>query len=386
MHILLYSPTQWSVPDTLFDARKNSLTRMTGTLSELDDNVISADADVIFLHGFENNALLIAKITHLCNVLPNVAVIPSCLNPDPDFLLKLMRSGVREVLTQETASAVRETLDRAIANRQQSTGVSPSGQLAHTIALVSSKGGDGATFLAANLAFSLAADPACRVLAIDLSLPFGDLDIFLTGEKIQNNLAKFSQEIDRLDGALLESMVHHITGNLHLVPSPSVFEDSFQINPANVQKLVQVASGFYQYIVLDLGTQIGPFGMNFLDGLGDLVLVATRTMPSIRHTSQILRLLDGLGFDSNKVSLVLNRYQERGDLNLAQIRKAVAKDISHTFPDEFDAVEEAILNGTALVQSRPKSRLARAISEWTSHWAGVNPNKEHSIWRLLKIR
>ncbi len=88
---------------------------------------------------------------------------------------------------------------------------------------MSAKGGDGATYLTANLAAALADNPECRVLTIDLSLPFGDLDMYMTGNTTSNNLATFSNQIDRIDGALLDSMAHHVSGNLHLIPSPTIF-------------------------------------------------------------------------------------------------------------------------------------------------------------------
>lgn len=386
MHITLYSPQQWPAPDILFSPRNNTLTRLTGTLSELDEKVMVNEPDVLFLHGFENNALLIAKIATLCLAHPRVAVIPSCENPTPDFLLSLMRSGVREVLTQETTAAVSDALSRAMAKRNYMATNHPDGQLGHTIALVSAKGGDGATYLAANLAAAIAANPECRVLAIDLSLPFGDLDMYLTGDTVNNNLATFSIEIERIDGALLESMAHHISDNLHLIPSPSIFDESFQVNPVSVQKLVQIARGYYQYIILDLGSQVGPFGMKFLDNIDELVLVASSNICSIRHAGQILRLLEGLGLDGEKVSLVMNRHEERGELTASHIRKVVGKEIAHTFPIDPELIEEAILKGAPLIQVNPKSKLARAIFEWSSHWSGLTHNKGSSLWRLLKIR
>lgn len=386
MYITLYSPQQWPAPDILFSPRDNTLTRLTGTLSELNDKVMVNEPDVLFLHGFENNALLIAKIATLCLAHPRVAVIPSCENPTPDFLLNLMRSGVREVLTQETTAAVSEALNRAMTKRSFIAMNHADGQLGRTIALVSAKGGDGATYLTANLAAAIAENPDCRVLTIDLSLPFGDLDMYMTGETASNNLATFSIQIERIDGALLESMAHHISDNLHLIPSPTIFDESFQVNPASVQKLVQIARGYYQYVILDLGSQVGPFGMKFLDYIDDMVLVASGNICSIRHAGQILRLLEGLGLEGEKVSLVLNRYEGRGELTIPHIRKVVDKEINYTFPNDAELIEEAIIKGTPLIRVNPKSKLARAIFTWSSHWSGLTHNKGNSLWRLLKIR
>lgn len=386
MHIVIYSPETWSVPDSMFDSGANTITRLTGPLSNVATAVTANPAEVLFLHGFEQDSSLVAEINQICRQLPGLAVIPICLEPSPNFLLELIRTGVREVLTSETGTAIKETLERVASARQASGTAGGTPRQAKTIALISSKGGDGATCLAANLAAVLSDGPANRVLAIDLSLPFGDMDIYITGEKVTNNLAKFSLEIERLDRALLDSMVHHVSARLDLIASPLLYEDSFRVNPANIKRLVKLAATYYQYIVLDLGTQAGPFAMNFLETLDDLILVTASSMASIRHTGQILRLLDGLGFDSKRVSLVLNRYSDQAELSKDQIHRALGKEVSHTFPDDAKAIDEAILKGICLVQSSPRSKLTRAIIDWSRHWLGEPRDKERSIWRLLKIR
>ncbi len=43
----------------------------------------------------------------------------------------------------------------------------------------------------ANLAFALSQEPGTRVLAIDICLPFGDLDMYLTGENHSQDLQIF---------------------------------------------------------------------------------------------------------------------------------------------------------------------------------------------------
>lgn len=386
MHIVIYSPESWSVPDTLFDSVNNTVIRVTGPLDDVADAVASNPADMLVLQGFEQDALLVAKIGQICRQSPGLAVIPICIAPSPEFLLQLMRTGVREVLTSETSTAIKETLDRVSSAIKAASPVAVAPKHACTIALISAKGGDGATCLAANLAVMLSESPANRVLAIDLSLPFGDLDIYMTGERAAHNLAKFSQEVQRLDRALLDSMVHHVSARLDLIPSPTLFEDSFRVNPANIKRLVKLAATYYQFIVLDLGTQAGPFAMNFLDAIDDLVLVTSPSMASIRHAGQILRLLDGLGFDAKRVGLVLNRYSEQGELDAEQIRQAVGKEIRHTLPGDAKTIDEAILRGVSLVQNSPRSKLARAISNWSKDWLGETHDKRRSIWRLLKIR
>lgn len=386
MHIELYSLHEWSVPDDLFNTRENIISRRLGNLDELEKNLKPIEVDVLFLHGFAHDALLIKKIESLHAEYPQIVIVPTCINPNPDFLISLMRLGILEVLTDETNQSVKELIDRVKSSRLQSNSAKDVNQQAKTLALLSVKGGDGASFLSVNLAYSIAALSNSRVLVIDLSLPFGDLDLYITNDKITNNLATFSKEIERMDGALLDSMVHHISPTLHLIPSPTLLDESLQINPANVQKLIQLAKVHYHFVLLDFGRQVGPFLMGFLDEISELVLVASLNIPSARHAAQTLNILDKLGFNSQQVSLVLNRYKTGGSIDLDQFQKVINKNVHHLFPEDSQAIDGAIIKGMPLLQIYPKSKLGRAIKDWSMRWVGKNIKKGRSIWHLLKIK
>ncbi len=70
------------------------------------------------------------------------------------------------------------------------------------IAFVSCKGGSGATFLAANLAYALAQENQ-RVALFDLNLQFGDAALFVSDQKPAATLSHVAQQIHRLDASFL---------------------------------------------------------------------------------------------------------------------------------------------------------------------------------------
>ena len=384
MQIFLYSLDNWQIPDSTFNVFGDTVIRETGPIDMFLPLASKHKPNIIFLQGFDATEELIAIVNSLQNTLPKTVIIPHCTQLDSWFLLRLMRQGIREVLTNDSIDAIQDVLKRAHDYlRGQSN---PNSKKSEVIGLISSKGGDGTSFLTANLGFAIAKDGEGKVLAIDLSIPFGDLDMFLTNKTCSHNLFHFTAEIDRIDEPLLESMAHHVNEKFHFIPAPISLEEALKLNPAQIQKLISIAKNRYKYVVLDLGNQINSFSISVLENLDNLVIVAANNMPSIRRTSQILRLWEGIGRSLKDTILLINRYEIDSDLDVNQISKAVGKEVLETLPEDRLSVEEALFKGIPLLQFKPKSPLAISIHRWASYWTGKLPKEGRSIWHRLKTK
>lgn len=384
MKIALYSPSYWRIPDEYFEPSQHQMVRIDGDLTQLVTKSINVSPSLLVLHGLPQDERMLIEVARLCRMLPETAIVPHLEEPDREFLIKLMRAGVSEVLLNETPESVREILVR-VAQKIKKVQRDDAAR-GKVIGLISAKGGDGSSFLAGNLATSIAMSPDTQVLAIDLALPFGDLDLYMTSSPLTNTLVNFSDEADRLDGALLRSMVHHVSSQLDLVASPKVFDEAFRVDPLHVRKLIEIALHEYDYIIVDFGSQVGPFVTQVLEELDDLIMAVTATMPSVRHASQLMRLWEGLEFDLAKVSLVLNRYSEHFNIKPDDLSRAVGRSISALIPGETQLAEEALLRSEPILNYDPKSKLSKAIREWSSRWTGVHEREEKSLWHRLKIR
>ena len=385
MKIALYSPTYWRISDEVFEPRQHELLRFEGSLDEMPVQLSGQNADLIFVHGFAADDRFLTDIGRLCRLYPEAAVVPQCDEPDRDFLIKLMRAGVREVLLDESMESVREVLSRVGLELKKAK--RPNDRRGTAIGLISAKGGDGSSILAANLAQALSMAPEKKVLAVDLALPFGDLDLFLTAVPPTHTLVNFSDEIDRVDAALLGTMVHRVSSQLDLIASPKAFDEAYRVNPEHIRHLIAVALQEYDFVVLDYGSQVGAFLTNTIEEVDELIMVTTATMPSVRHASQLMRLWDVLDFDISKVRLVLNRYSDRYNVTPEQLSKAVGLPIDVLIQTDIEITEDSLLKSTPMISLDPKNKLSRTIVDWSSRWTGgVHEPESKSLWHRLKIR
>lgn len=383
MHIVLYSAKDWGAPDTAFDPDANRITRVKGTLAELVDRIVERNPETVFISGFEQNGDLIGQIEALRIAMPRISVIPHCPHPSENFLLRLMRSGVREVLTDDTPAAITELLDRAHGRQQGANSVKI--HRTRRIAFMAAKGGDGCTCVAANFAAALARDPNARILIIDLSLPFGDLEMYLTNLPSTHDLADFTDEIERLDSALLYSMVRRLSDTLHVIPSPPSFDRIIRIAPDHVARLIDIVAGFYNYVLIDVGAGLDPITLHVLEKVDQLVVVGTLTLPSVRRTNLILRLWESLGFSPALISLVINRINSKSQMQPHEVERVIGRGISRTLPDEPKWVQESLLRGKPTLDLNLHSAFSEAILNWTAELSGTPPRGK-SLWQRLGIK
>src|SRR5207245_7895581 len=172
------------------------------------------DVAVIALDSDEAKALQL--ISTLASETPDMPILAVSGKGDGQSILKALRSGAREFLTQPV---VLEDLLKALQRLQHQRGPRD-GSVANgtaktesmVIAVLGSRGGIGCTSLAVNLGCTLAEDKQRSVALIDLDLALGDADVSLDLMPTYT-LADVALNIERLDMTLLKrSLCSHSSG------------------------------------------------------------------------------------------------------------------------------------------------------------------------------
>jgi pilus assembly protein CpaE len=381
MNIVTYSPRPWEVPDKQLELGQHQVVRLVGGPQVMVGQLTAQKPDLVFLVGFEpNEPQYLQEVEKLCLALPQSAIATLHPQAQPELLLSLMRAGVRDVIVDSASETIRQVIERV---HLRSKGAST--RQGQVFGFVSSKGGDGSSFIAANLAFALSQEAGTRVLAVDISLPFGDLDMYLTGDNHPQDLADISTQSDRLDLSLLDSMVQHLNPRLDLIPSPTTFEKIIRIEPDRVSELIHIATNFYDYILLDFGSSFDQVGVWVLEHLNEFCIVLTPSLPSLRRASQLLKLWKEFETPMSHIEIILNRADKSVPLSTIEIEKVIGRPINHTFPSDVEAVQESLLIGQPFLQVAPKSKLSNTIVDWAANLTG-STHRKLSLWQRLKIK
>lgn len=308
----------------------------------------------------EQATRLIQRLNSEC---PRTAIVSAAHDASPDLILKSLRAGAREFLRLPiSADELRTVVDR-ISEFCDGQVEAPK-QKGRMIAVFSSKGGCGTSFIATNLA----AASSSRTVLVDLNLQAGDLPLFL-GKDPKYSIADIVENRARMDESLINSFITPYSATLSLLAAPKEADSADEIEPEHVFDVLQRLRESYEYVVLDPQHTFDSITLAALDQCDEIVLVLTLDIPAIRSTQRALEIFDRLGYPRKKVRIVVNRWSKQIDLDLRQVEKFLGEPVIGFIPSDYQTAVNSINLGTPLVKSDPQSKIAQEVRR-ISHTLG----------------
>jgi pilus assembly protein CpaE len=300
---------------------------------------------------------------------------------DREVFRRTVLAGARDVLLRSASpSDLHDSLvqaHNADALRIAASGHDPTAPTGSIIAVFGVKGGVGKTTLATNLAVALAQESSASVALVDLDVPFGDIALLLDIHPEQDILDALDEAVlDDLER--LQSLLVHTTHGVHVLSSPLAPDDAGTLDSRRVGRLLSRLSALYQFVIVDTPLGLTELTAAALDVSELAMLVTTPEIPALRRTHACLRLLQGLEFPTSKLQVVLNRVESKTRVTSAEAIEALSHPVAWRVANDYAAMQSAAL-GRPVVQSQPKSRLARDIQTMARQLAGA-PAAARSSW------
>jgi pilus assembly protein CpaE len=319
---------------------------------------------VIAISG-SNSEQSLKVIERLSVECPQTAIISAARDASPDLILRSMRAGAREFLRLPIiADEFKTVLDRTAEFCAGQKGAPK--KKGRMVAVFSSKGGCGTSFLATNIAASLNAP----TVLVDLNLQAGDLPLFL-GVEPKYSIADLVENRARMDESLLSSYITPHSSKLSLLAAPREADSADDIEPENIFEALEHLRESYDYVVLDPQHTFDAITLAALDQADDIVLVLTLDIPAIRSAQRALEIFDRLGYPRKKVRVVVNRWSKQIDLDLQQVERFLKEKVTGFVPSDYQTAVTSINLGQPLVQSEPSSKIAVEIKRITTTITGA---------------
>lgn len=324
-------------------------------VEQLHDEIVRLKPVAAIIALGANSDQAIKLIQRLASESPKTALISAAQNASSDLLLQSLRAGAREFLQLPIrAEELKTVLDRVA--EFCAVQVEAPKKKGRMVAVFSSKGGCGTSFMATNLAASTNA----RTVLVDLNLQAGDLPLFL-GVDPKYSFADMAENRARLDDALIHSFVTPYSSNLSLLAAPKEADSADEIEPEHVFEVLQRLRESYDYVVLDPQHTFDSITLAALDQSDEIVLILTLDIPAIRSTQRALEIFDRLGYPRKKIRIVVNRWSKQIDLDLRQVEKFLGEPVIGFVPSDYQMAVTSINLGRPLVQSDPNSKIAQEI-------------------------
>ena len=299
---------------------------------------------------------------------------------------------VKPFVPQELAEHVRNLLRKADAGQQEVT-KSEAGK-SHVIAVHNLRGGIGNTTLAVNLAVALYGLWNRPTILLDLVLTSGQVALMFN-TALRHSWADIAANTpEAIDIYTLHSIVHHHDSGIDFIAAPSFPPDADLLTPKHYEACFNLLRKTYDYIVVDLPHDFREIAYTTLDVADEILVVTSPEMVSVRAAAAALETYKKLGYNMEKVRLILNWTFEKNGLVKKNIEAALHHPVRVTLPFVPWITVDAINFGQPFLQNKPMEAISILIENLAFNVSKeedrlskpVNPTKawKRTIKRLKK--
>ena len=319
----------------------------------------SNGTDVVLLEYQENNPGLDRWIETTTADPKNPAVFLVFPEISAAELWKALHLGVKECLALPVdPEKLQEAVNRLVVHQVSR---SPAGAGAQIISLVGCKGGAGASFLVANLAYLLSRKQQGQVLLVDLDLQYGQLVHFFD-VKVQHTLSDVIAHLDEMDHSYLQNLFSQYNQFLSLLPAPARLEEAEAVTPEHLDKILPYLKKMqaFRWILVDAGHRLDEITLKAMELADNLVLATTPSVPAQANTRKWLELLRLLELEP-PLELWLNAWNKETDLSPQEVSNYLGAEVQGVMPFDAAAVNRSINDGRPLTETDPRHPLSLSL-------------------------
>ncbi|SHI96007.1 pilus assembly protein CpaE [Clostridium cavendishii DSM 21758] len=328
-------------------------------IPKIKPDVVLMDINMPILNGLEATERITTEY-------PYVMVIIMSVQAESEYLKKAMFHGAKEYIIKpfnydsliETIETTYQKYKTRQINRVEGIRQTRTTKI---ISFFSSKGGVGKSVLSVNTALVLSKAENKKVLLIDLDLQFGDIGM-LVNQYNQKNIfnAVEDGQIDSYEK--IKSCLYECNGNLDILFAPPKPETAEYIVKENIENIINLTKNQYDVIIVDTGINFNDITLYILDVSEKICLVSTLDIIALKNTKLGLEVMESLGYDNQKVKLVINRFNSKYGISKNEVEDAFKNGIFAVIPDEEKIVINSINKGEPFCNNNyQKLKIGKAI-------------------------
>jgi pilus assembly protein CpaE len=373
--------------------------QIVGVVERLDDSrhvLKDGQVDLLLLacEGYSDKALLFIKDAVTEN--PERPVVVLCAAAVNGFVSRVFEAGADDIVVAPEgvehnsngvlSAEVMFALQKAVARR--SGGVTMgAGEM---ICVVGPKGGIGKTLTCVNLAVSLA-ESGRRVVVVDLDLQFGDAGLAL-GLKPEKTIYDLATSGGSLDAEKVEAYLAGHESGARVLLAPRRPDHAGAIEVKFLIDLYRTLRLTNDYVIVDTPPGFTPEVIASIDSSSHVCMVGMLDSLSLKNMKLGLETLELMGYDSERVHLILNRADSQVGIRHDEATAIVGRAPDVLIPSHRE-IARSVNAGKPIVSSDSRSEAAKAFRALAAIY---NPaaergqraanGKRRSKWRLLGRR
>ena len=247
--------------------------------------------------------------------------------------------------------------------------------LGQLITVFGTKGGIGKTFVATNLAVSLAENKQNSVALVDLDLDFGNAALTL------NIIPRFTisdvvNEISILDQDLMESYLIPHSSGVRLLAATAEPQTTEFITSEQISLILKILKNIFDYVVVDMPARFYEPVDPALQEADMLLLIATPEVVTLRNIRSCLNTLAQFKYPAAKIKLLLNKVDSRDDIKPRDVEATLNNKIYASLQADYRQVSSSMNQGIPIVTLYPRSKISRGFLDLANFISGTEKGRK----------
>jgi pilus assembly protein CpaE len=329
----------------------------------------------------------IATTERLSAEVPGTAVVMMSVQGEADYLRRSMLAGAREFLVKpfssdELTASIRQVYTREqdkqnrlaaapmVAAPSGGDGVVRDGPDGQIIAIFSPKGGVGRTTVAVNMAVAAATELGKSVLLMDGSFQFGDVGVLLNLNPKNKSIADLVPELEAGEPESLDTFVINHSAGIRVLLAPPTPEMAELITPAGVKRVLEALRHGHDLVIVDCTSWFNETTLAILDAADTILTMLSLEITSIKNMRLFLEVAEQLGYEQDKVKLVLNRADSSLGIRVQDVESSIGRKVDHTIVSDGRSVVYALNRGVPFFLSNREAQVSQDILRLAQAVAG----------------
>lgn len=224
------------------------------------------------------------------------------------------------------------------------------------------KGGVGKSVFAANLAHAFIKEMKAKTLLIDCDPKSCGDQNFITGIRPTKTVMDLAAFTGAITAQSVNTLVTTHPSGLSYIGAVMGPDQVFNVQVDLLRKNLSSLSQHFKYIIIDLGSDLGPVQTGIIEDATAILIVTTPEVLVVNQTRRMMNDLLSMSVPGDFIQIALNKTSRNG-LDANAISQTLRRPILGGVPQDDAAAVAALQRSTPFVVGAPQSAAASAYHE-----------------------
>ena len=339
----------------------NSKIKQVNQFLKLEDGYSYAcekKPDLVFIDIAYGEETVLDTVYKITEDNENCKIILLSKDMEAQSIIKAMKLGVREILQKPV---LKKDFDNVLTKLVNEINYKSTDVNTKIISVFSNKGGIGKTTIATNLAIEIEEITKEPTVIVDFNSQFGDVSTFLNVKSdfgisyLLNNKDKISKDF------LLTVLPRYKDSELFVLTDLFYLNDVKDLTLENVQDIIDALKSAFKYIIIDVTNVFDLKTVKILDNSDEVLFPIVANMPNLKNVSRCIEFFNKIGYDEDKIKLILNRVSKGDEIKSETIENTLKKKIYAKIANDYFIVLASINRGVGINNIDENSEIAKSF-------------------------